>query len=302
MRAPKGVRAFRLNQVHGTDILYVRSDVDIKDTDRIVSARRFDSTACCEFPSDCFGMGDTFAVTNAERDADSVTKAEFLASKSVSKDGQAVVSHACESLQNNSFNDCAADSTLSHTLACGFAGETTVSEVLTRDVAGDYDAVVVDANAYDSAPILCFADCMPLIMVAPTRDFAIAHAGWRGAFGRIAQKAACALACVAQCDTSAINIYIGPYIRTECFEVSPDLRQKFIDEFGEGVASVDSSQPHVDLGMAVRLQLADAGIDPTRICDIDLCTVCNSDTFFSYRASGGVCGRHGAVAFRRYSE
>jgi hypothetical protein len=187
-------------------------------------------------------------------------------------------------------------------LPVGFAQEVFAADAVSSTFAGDFDAVVVDADVCDYAPILCFADCMPIIMAAPNGAFAIAHAGWRGAFGRIAQKTARALAYVAQCDISAINIYIGPYIHAECFEVSPDLRQKFINEFGEGVGCINSAKPHVDLGAAVRLQLADAGVDSARICDIDLCTVCNSDVFFSYRASGGVCGRHGAVAFRRCSE
>ena len=41
-----------------------------------------------------------------------------------------------------------------------------------------------------------------------------------------------------------------------------------------------------------------AGVVAERIADLDACTVCNNQEFFSYRAQDGVCGRHGAFAVR----
>ena len=127
------------------------------------------------------------------------------------------------------------------------------------------------------AALLCFADCAPLAVVSPTGRFAVAHAGWRGAYARIASKA-----------------YIGPCIRVECFECGEDVCRAFADRFGE--ACVPSAR-HVDLASALACDLASAGIEPFRICDAGICTVCRSDEWFSYRASKGSCGRHGAIAF-----
>jgi hypothetical protein len=85
--------------------------------------------------------------------------------------------------------------------------------------------------------------------------------------------------------------------------VSADLHQKFAQKLGEGVvlasqdAQLQEQHYFVDLGEALRVQLLLAGADTNRICDLDICTVCNSDTFYSYRATGGKCGRHGAMAF-----
>jgi hypothetical protein len=165
---------------------------------------------------------------------------------------------------------------------------------------GDFDAII--ARGGTLAPILCFADCVPLIMVAPDATFSVAHAGWRGVIGEIAVRTLVELAKSAACDPQAINIYIGSYIHKECFEVSADLHQKFAQKYGEGVVSDlqnESSCYTVDLGEALRVQLIGAGAIKERICDLDICTVCNSDAFYSYRASGGRCGRHGAVAFAR---
>ncbi len=172
-----------------------------------------------------------------------------------------------------------------------------------REAEAGADAVVVDAS--DVFALLCFADCVPLIMVAPTGAFAVAHAGWRGTYGRIASKTLGALAdhlviCGAFAHreeaASACNIYIGPYIHAECFEVGQDTYDLFALEFG---ACALASERHVDLGGALREDLISAGADASRIADVGMCTACQSDAFFSYRAEGGVCGRHGAFAFRR---
>ena len=55
---------------------------------------------------------------------------------------------------------------------------------------------------------------------------------------------------------------------------------------------------HVDLSQAVIADLVSIGVDPARICDCGICTKCNDDEYFSYRAENGTCGRHGAVAIR----
>lgn len=165
------------------------------------------------------------------------------------------------------------------------------------------DALVVDA--LDVFALLGFADCVPVVMVSPTGAFAVAHAGWRGTRARIVSKVLTALAELSCAEgafsdvaeaAAACNIYIGPYIHSECFEVSADVHGLFCDEFGDAVCP-DAS--HVDLGAAIRSDAEGAGADARRIADADACTVCNGDRFFSYRASGGVCGRHGAFAVRK---
>lgn len=156
------------------------------------------------------------------------------------------------------------------------------------------DAVVVGASRV--AALLCFADCVSVVVVSPTGHFAVAHAGWRGALARISSKAVRALEALdgGQAQASCYNAYIGPCIRSECFECGSDVHDAFAREFGFACAP-DSS--HVDLPAAVASDLQAAGVDCARICDAGICTVCHADDWFSYRASGGVCGRHGAVAF-----
>ena len=156
------------------------------------------------------------------------------------------------------------------------------------------DALVVeDAQC---AALLVFADCMPVILVAPNGAFAVAHAGWRGAYGHVAVRALLALCEYSCCQPGECNAYIGPYIHAECFEVSNDLMQRFSIAFGEDCTP---DARHVDLGRVVSSDLQHAGIVPERIADVDICTACNTSKFYSYRAQQGICGRHGALAVRQ---
>lgn len=188
-----------------------------------------------------------------------------------------------------------------------------------RQEAIEADAVMVVSSQLVAQ--LSFADCLPLILVAPSGAIAVVHAGWRGALAGIASKAAralcaavdCAVAdCAAvnldaadinaadcdaaDCATAQINAYIGPHIRSECFETSVEIAESFAQEYG---AEVLADLRHVDLARVVSTDLMRIGVDARRIADCRVCTMCNSDEYFSYRASGGTCGRNAALAFRK---
>lgn len=170
-----------------------------------------------------------------------------------------------------------------------------------EQAAAGADALVVGAPHV--AALLCYADCVPVIIVSPTGRFAVVHAGWRGVDNLIAVSS---LRAIAQADAAAqgvdpahiaagCNVYLGPHIHPECFETGLDVHARFVAQFGEGCAH---DATHIDLAWALRAQLADAGVDVARICDVDACTVCRNDEFFSYRGQGGTAGRHGAFAVR----
>ena len=158
------------------------------------------------------------------------------------------------------------------------------------------DGVVVTAPGV--MPLLCFADCAPVIIVAPTKTFAVVHAGWRGAVAHIVSKA---LAAMAAADGEPLgtyapqcNIYIGPHIGVECFETGAEVQQQFVNAFG---AACVTEEGHVNLTQAIIADACGVGAVPDRILDAGLCTQCHPHEYFSYRASGGRCGRHGACAF-----
>ncbi|NJE80160.1 laccase domain-containing protein [Olsenella sp. SW781] len=152
------------------------------------------------------------------------------------------------------------------------------------------DAVVCVA---DEVPVLmCFADCVPVVLVAPG-GFAVVHSGWRGTLARIAAKAARALAEAAGCGAGELLAYVGPHIGAGDYEVSEELLGIFVGEFGEGVARAPRN---LDLALAVTSALEGAGVAADRVAVCDVSTARATDRFFSYRAEGGTCGRHAAVA------
>lgn len=161
-------------------------------------------------------------------------------------------------------------------------------------------------SACDVAALLCFADCAPVIIVSPSGRFAVVHAGWRGAVSGVAGKAArmlCSLDAQGaggedsdRAISREYNAYIGPFIHFECFETGHEVTARFVEKFG---ACCAPDSRHVDLFAALRVDLARAGLSGDRIVEAGVCTMCNADAYFSYRASGGKCGRHGAFAVRR---
>lgn len=158
------------------------------------------------------------------------------------------------------------------------------------------DAIAVGVP--NVAALLCYADCVSLIVVSPSGRFVVVHAGWRGALAGIAGKAASQLAhrdaedlCVGT--PGNCNAYIGPHIHAECFETGTDVCDLFVERYGERVAP---DERHVDLARAVADDLEGVGVSSARIAHADICTACAPERYFSYRASGGTCGRHGAFA------
>lgn len=160
------------------------------------------------------------------------------------------------------------------------------------------DALVVSVS--DVAALLCFADCTPVIIVSPTGRFAVCHAGWRGVVADVVPAAIEQLAICEGGDARdayrGCNVYIGPHIASECFEVGPEVVDLFAEKFGPSCIADDR---HVSMAQALRMALMSMGVDEQRIVDAGVCTMCHSDEYYSYRASGGTCGRHGAIAFRK---
>ncbi|MCL2889367.1 MAG: polyphenol oxidase family protein, partial [Eggerthellaceae bacterium] len=140
----------------------------------------------------------------------------------------------------------------------------------------------------------------PIIAVSPSGRFAVIHAGWRGVEKGIAPAA---LEALLACDRAAgeatgyaqFNIYIGPYIHAECFEASAEVCEAFGQAFGPDCLVGEN---RIDLAKALRSALVRLGIDPARIVDAGICSACENESYFSYRAQNGVCGRQGAFAFR----
>lgn len=160
------------------------------------------------------------------------------------------------------------------------------------------DAPIPDADGLatttaDLPLMMLFADCVPVILVDPRRGaIAVLHAGWRGALAGIPAVGVGSLV-RAGSDPASIVAYVGAHIGACCFEVGEEIMSQFANTFVTVAQAVSS---HLDLGAVVTESLTGAGVRPTNVCRIESCTVDANERFFSYRAEGGVTGRHGALA------
>lgn len=138
------------------------------------------------------------------------------------------------------------------------------------------------------------ADCMPLLMTT-SGAIAAVHSGWRGTAAGAPAKALAALCAVAQTTPSRVTVHIGPSIRACCYRVGHDVARRF-----PAAALQPSAESwHLDLVVAARLQLTEAGVAAERIHDVPACTACDPITYFSHRRDGPRTGRHwGAAALR----
>lgn len=152
------------------------------------------------------------------------------------------------------------------------------------------DAVVCTA---ERVPVLlCFADCVPVVLVAPG-GFAVVHSGWRGTIARISRRAARVLCEETGCEPSDLLAYVGPHIGADDYEVSAELAARFAQEFGPGVIR---GERNLDLSTALSVTLSEAGVPADNVGWVEESTARATDRFFSYRAEDGSCGRHGALA------
>lgn len=145
----------------------------------------------------------------------------------------------------------------------------------------------------DTPLLMCFADCVPVIIVAPGPVVAVVHAGWRGALAGLPGAAAEAVAGEASCPAEKLTAYVGAHIGACCYEVSDEILSQFVNAFGT-VARAESGA--LDLGRVVHTSLSRAGVPSCSIAHLGVCTARTTERFFSHRAEAGQTGRHGALA------
>jgi YfiH family protein len=169
-----------------------------------------------------------------------------------------------------------------------------VSEAPTaRDVvdAGECDALVTALPGVGLA--VQTADCVPVLLAAPEAVGAV-HAGWRGASTDVAGRAAEAFLALVS-NRSAARAWIGPAIGPCCYEVGPEVAERFPGGF---VRPSAGDRFLLDLPGIVRSQLEAAGIPPGNITADPSCTRCGGERYASFRRDGERAGRMIALVAR----
>jgi YfiH family protein len=126
------------------------------------------------------------------------------------------------------------------------------------------------------------ADCAPVALVSIEGIVAAVHAGWRGLLAGVVEAAVDAMRSTGASDVQAV---LGPCIHAECYEFGATDLARMRARFGEGVAATTSNGTRaLDVPAAVRAALARANVDD--VIDVDACTACSPDGYFSHRARG----------------
>jgi polyphenol oxidase len=143
------------------------------------------------------------------------------------------------------------------------------------------------------------ADCVPVLLGDPgTGASAAVHAGWRGTLATIVPVTIGRMAEEFGTRPEDLCVAIGPAAASCCYEVGHEVVDLFNQKFeyaGELFEPTHAGRAVVDLQRANRQQLIDAGVDPTRIQIANLCTICRTDLFFSYRKEKHTQGKTGRL-------
>jgi len=139
------------------------------------------------------------------------------------------------------------------------------------------------------------ADCVPILLSAAGGEVVAAvHAGWRGTAADVVGKTIQAISEHFGVPASSCEAAIGPAIGRCCYEVGAEVVTAFATQ-----ADILSQAPIVepipaaagkfraDLRAANAALLHRAGLPRDAIFQLDACTCCDADTWFSHRAAGG---------------
>ncbi len=147
------------------------------------------------------------------------------------------------------------------------------------------------------------ADCLPALLYDPVKKaVGAAHAGWKGALLKIAQKTVQTMIKSFGSRPEDIIACIGPHIRPCCYAVKEDIIKEFEKAYGDAaldffkftngpaLACLKRGSARLNLAKAVSHSLIEEGLARKNICSEALCTACENKLFFSYRKENGRTG------------
>jgi len=138
------------------------------------------------------------------------------------------------------------------------------------------------------------ADCVPILLEGDGVAAAV-HAGWRGTSAGIAAKAVREMGC----DPSSIRAWIGPAAGSCCYQVGDEVRSALRDRMG-AEAEAFFVEDRVDLKGFNRRLLEQSGV--TDIWVSQICTICNHESYWSHRYTGGQRGVQAGIIVLNESE
>ena len=172
---------------------------------------------------------------------------------------------------------------------------------ITRDNAfADVDGRVTNEKGVVLATF--YADCVPLYFVDPVhRAIGLSHSGWRGTVAKMGRATLDKMKEAFGTEPKDVVCAIGPCICKDCYEVGTEVAEEFAAAFPgqkeQILTSKEDGKYLLDLWLANKQVLMDAGVPENQIEITNLCTCCNSRYLFSHRGLNGKRGNLGAFLY-----
>ena len=153
------------------------------------------------------------------------------------------------------------------------------------------------------------ADCVPILLYDRVhRAIGACHSGWRGTRGKILKNVISAMETAFSSRPEDLLLAIGPSICKNCYEVSEDVGEAFLEAFPfdersdpkrrealkAAIQRSSEEKFHIDLWELNRQIALDASVPSENISISGYCTMERPDLFFSHRYSKGKRGVQGA--------
>lgn len=165
------------------------------------------------------------------------------------------------------------------------------------DIKG-YDALIT--NEKDIVLVTFYADCVSIFIVDPiNKAIGMAHSGWRGTVKEIGAKTIKEMTKEYNSNPKDLIVGIGPSIEKCCFQVGGEVVEEFKKDlpFSENYIFNDSVKDKfkIDLQGIIKQTIINSGVLENNIEVSRLCTMCNSNMFFSHRVMGNERGSLAAI-------
>jgi YfiH family protein len=135
------------------------------------------------------------------------------------------------------------------------------------------------------------ADCAPILLYDPIHQaIGAIHAGWRGTQQEIVRKTIEKMGELYGTDPAGLIVGIGPAIGGCCYEVGAEVADHFTD-YPKALSAKKNGKYLLDTKQVNAEQLMALGVPEKQIEISPVCTMCEHERFFSYRARPGEAGR-----------
>ena len=182
--------------------------------------------------------------------------------------------------------------------------ESNIEEIKTTEELENVDGIVTDKK--DIALLTTSADCISMLLYDTVKKaIGSIHSGWKGTLKGIIVKTIEKMLTEYQSKPKDIICCICPSIRQCCFEVDEDVKDLFYNKYKDlknideiiklGDKKEDKQKYYIDTVKINIELLKNIGLKEKNIIDSNICTMCHSKEFHSYRADGKDFGVNGAI-------